>query len=177
MNKFILPIIALFYLGNNTIETNTKSISIIESSKTNEMIYKKDDLYDLKIKIETKNNKHSLVFSMELKNDSYFMSPNAKGNFTGKFYYDLGTYDKIGFNKGVIETPISIKEIDVYSNESVNWVRKNTTYEQGLNLKSKEDFEIYGRVKFTIEPRCTLEIIPFMISYKSGKLTIKEAKC
>ena len=178
MNKFIIPFILLFNIGNiNNNPFKASKNFQAETLRSNKMINIKDSLYDLNIKIETNNDKHSLVFSIKLKNDSYFISPNEKRVFSGKFFYDLGTYDKVDFSGEVIETPISIKEVDSDNHGAISWVRKNTIYKQLLNLKSVDDFEVYGRVKFTIEPRCTLEVIPFNISYKSGKLIIKEAKC
>jgi len=130
--------------------------------------------YNIMFDIETtENNTNYLVISMELYNDSYFVSPNAKGNFKGKFYMDLGTYTDINFDGTITETPLSA--IDVES--QVNLVRKNTTYKQALKLKSKGDFEVFGRVRFTIEPRCTLEEIPFGIIRKNGVLKITSPKC
>lgn len=151
-----------------------------EKLNTGEVLNVSDDLYDLQFKIETtSDNNHNLIIGVKLHNGSHFVSPHAKQGFKGKFFMDLGSYTDLEFNGEIIETPKSVEEFDAYPfvNRSVNWVRVNTTYKQPLQVKSTKDFEVFGRIRFTIEPRCTLEEIPFSISYNSGKLKIKEAKC
>lgn len=135
--------------------------------------------YNIMFNIETTDNNSFLVISMELNNDSFFVSPNAKRDFKGKFYMDLGSYTDIDFDGAIIETPLSVEEVDSHPfvNGTVNWVRENTTYKQALKFKSKGDFEVFGRVRFTIEPRCTLEEIPFGITSKNGVLKITSPKC
>ncbi|NOR28462.1 MAG: hypothetical protein GQ540_08040 [Lutibacter sp.] len=137
--------------------------------------------YDIKIEIETtENSTNYLVISLELKNGSYFISPNSKRAFKGKFYMDLGSYEDIDFEGKLLETPLSVEEVDLHPfvNGTVNWVRVNTTYKQALRIKSKDDFEVFGRIQFTIEPRCTLEEIPFAISVQNGVMKIIEnPKC
>lgn len=48
---------------------------------------------------------------------------------------------------------------------------------QTINIKSKEDFEVFRRIKFIIEPNCTLEETTFGIISKNGKLKIISPKC
>ena len=50
---------------------------------------------------------------------------------------------------------------------------ESTTYKHDLKVSSDQDFEVGGMVRFTIEPRCTFEGIPFMISSKDGKLSVR----
>lgn len=182
MTKFITLVFFLsIACSNNIPESKTiAGIVKIELPSTDDSLAIIDKLYDFKIEIETtEDNNYNLVFSIILKNNSYYISPFEKKAFTGKFFYDLGAYDKVSFNGEIIETPRSVREIDplLLADGGVKWVRTNTIYKQPLNILSKDDFEVYGRVKFTIEPRCTLEIIPYLISYKNGKMVIKEAKC
>jgi len=139
-----------------------------------------DELYTFQFKIEkTKNDKHNLVINIKLHNGSYFISPNATRDFSGKFYMDLGSYKDLSFNGNIIETPRTVEEYDIhpFTNGLVNWVRVNTTYTQPLNIQSENDFEVFGRVRFTIEPRCSLEEIPFAISYKNGVMILIDPKC
>lgn len=152
----------------------------IENSISTDEFKAIDEPYNIAIDIETTENNNSyLVISMELNNDSYYVSPNAKRDFKGKFYMDLGSYTNVDFEGKIIETPLSVEEIDLHPfvNGTVNWVRENTTYKQALNLKSKDDFEVYGRIRFTIEPRCTLEEITFGIVRQEGKMKITYPKC
>ncbi|GGK50315.1 MULTISPECIES: hypothetical protein [Flavobacteriaceae] len=86
---------------------------------------------------------------------------------------DLGSYKDLNFNGTIIKTPLSVVE----KASQVNWVRENTTYKRPLKVKSKYDFEAFGRIRFTIEPRCTLEEIPLGIICKDGILKITSPKC
>lgn len=182
MTKFITLVLFISIACTNNIQEPkiTTTIAKIQLPNTADSLVRKDDLYDFKIEIKTtEDNNYNLVFSIELKKNSYYISPLEEKAFTGKFFYDLATSDKVSFNGEVIETPRSVGEVDpiLFADGGVNRVRVNTIYKQPLNILSKDDFEIYSRVKFTIEPRCTLEIIPYLISYKNGKMIIKEAKC
>ena len=186
MNKLItlLLLVLSFNYANDKHQTNTsKDIVKIEEPKTiitSEVLNITDELYNLQIKIEaTENNKHNLVVAIELHNDSYFISPNATRDFKGKFNIDLGSYDKLDFNGNLIETPRSVEEFDKhpFTNGLVNWVRVNTIYKQSLNVMSEDNFEVFGRIQFTIEPRCSLEEIPFALSYQNGVIKIYSPKC
>ncbi len=183
MNNFILVLLFLFgfnYVNNHQTKATNKNSVKIEEPKANEVINITDELYNLQIRIETtQNNKHNLVITMELHNGSHFISPNAKRDFKGKFNVDLGSYDDLTFNGNIIEIPRSVEEFDEhpFTNGLVNWVHVKTTYKQPLYIKSEDNFEVFGRVRFTIEPRCTLEEIPFAISYKNGVMKIIPPKC
>jgi len=159
----------------------TDKMAINEKTKSTNQLNITDELYDLQFDIETTdNNIHFLVISIQLNYGSHFVSPNEKRDFSGKFNVDLGSYNDISFNGKLLETPPSVEEYDPHPfvDGLVNWVRTNTTYKQQLNILSEDDFEVFGRVRFTIEPRCTLEEIPFSISYQDGKIILKNnSKC
>ena len=187
MKSFIIPFVLLLFISceNNKQESNiTNNIAKVETPKaiiptiTKNVITINDELYTLQFKIEkTKNNTHNLVIDMKLHKGSSFISPFEEKEFSGKFYMDLGSYKNLSFNGNVIETPKAIARYDAFGNNLVIWVDKNTTYKQPLNIKLEEDFEVFGRVRFTIEPRCSLEEISFGISYKDGVMTLFEPKC
>ena len=184
MNKFkTLLFVLLGIIYNSYSQKPTQIAETIEIENPRIVNFPKpmEDPYMIKVEIETtENNTSYLVVSLELYNGSYFVSPNSKRDFKGKFYMDLGDYTNIGFVDNIIETPKSIEEVDLHPfvNGTVNWVRVNTTYKQALRLKSKDNFEVFGRIQFTIEPRCTLEEIPFAISYQNGVLKIiNNPKC
>ncbi len=133
------------------------------------------DLYELKLEINPlKNDIHDLVINMKLKNDSYYVSPNSKGDFTGIFSLVIKDEGHIEQITKLIETPLSVEEYDPHPfvNGPVNWVRENTTYNQQLQVKSQSNFLVSGVIQFTIEPKCTLEKIPFIIYYQEGKMRI-----
>lgn len=189
MNKLILTLIVLIALSCKIDEkqpVKTNNITKLEIAKTNtptvedNVITITDELYTIQFRIKkTKNNSHNLVIDMQLHNDSYFISPNATRDFKGKFYMDLGSYKNLSFDGAIIETPRSIQEYDPhpFTDGLVNWVHENTTYTQPLKIISETDFEVFGRVKFTIEPRCTLEEIPFAIAYKNGAMFLINSEC
>ena len=139
-----------------------------------------DQDYTLRFDVEQINDKELvLVIAIELHNGSHYISPYAKRDFSGKFYMDLGSYTDLDFDGSIIETPRSYEEFDYHPfvDGNVNWVRVNTTYTQALKVLSEDDFEVFGRVQFTIEPRCTFEEIPFAISYKDGVMKVTSPKC
>lgn len=187
MKKFISLLLLFIIVGcttknqqpseNALIDTNK-----IEGPKLEEVMTITDKYYNynLYFKIETtENNTQHLVVSIELKRGSHFISPHAKREFKGKLSISLASYDKLAFKEDLIETPRSIEEFDPHPfvNGLVNWVRVNTTYKQELNILSKDDFEVSGKVRFTIEPRCTLKEIPFTIYSKNGVMIVKYPKC
>jgi hypothetical protein len=179
MNKLTILLLLLLSIGctKNKYQSNiayeTKQIkdakTIIEGPK------RMTEPYDIKLQIvKEANNKYYLKVSMELYNGSSFISPFETKKFTGKFYMDLGSYKDLSFNGNIIETPRAVARYDSFKKEPVIWVHQNTNYKQALNILSQEDFEVFGRVIFTIEPRCTLENIPFVISYQNGEFTVKK---
>jgi len=183
MNKLIPIFVLLLCIGcatDNRQANMTYEIAKMEKPIENHGFTINDEAYTLHFDIEnTGNQKPALVIAIELHNDSHFISPYAKRDFKGKFNFDLGSYTHLDFEGDIIETPRSIEEFDPhpFTNGLVNWVRVNTTYKQPLEIKSEEDFKVFGRVRFTIEPRCTLEEIPFAISYTDGVMKVYSPKC
>jgi len=136
-----------------------------------------DALYTSTIRVDKRqNDEYVLSVQMNLKKDAYFISPNAKRAFSGKFTLVLPDSNKIATKGTIIETPLSKEELDK-GEGLVNWVGKNTHYKQTLKVLSDENFEVKGHIQFTIEPRCTLEKIPFILSYENGKLHLKMDGC
>lgn len=183
MNKLITSFLLLLSLGCAKESRQSIKVDLIAKNDTSNLFVGPlniDEPYDIKFQIEkTKNNDYNLVVSINLHNGAHFISPHAKRDFKGKFFMDLRSYEHLSFKGNIFENPRSVEELDPHPfvNGSVNWVRVNTTYKQPLNLLSKDDFEVFGRVLFTIEPRCSLEVIPFAISYKDGVMKFFEPKC
>ncbi|MCK5638528.1 MAG: hypothetical protein KAH67_07435 [Flavobacteriaceae bacterium] len=184
MNILTTSLVLLLSFTISISEQQTKTILQetvkIESLESFKEFTVNDKDYTLHFKIENADNQNpTLVIAIELYNESYYISPNAKRDFSGKFNMDLGSYNNLNFKGDVIETPRSIEEYDShpFTNGLVNWVHVNTTYKQSLQLKTKEKFVVFGRVQFTIEPRCTFEEIPFAISYKDGEMKFIDPKC
>lgn len=173
---FVLLLASLtFSKSQQQIEKSQEITAIVTSEISNDFtINDKDYTLNFSLK-KVSDQKATLIIAIKLHNAAYYISPFSKRESKGKFYMDFGSYTNLNFEDDIIETPRSIED---FANGYVNWVRVNTTYKQTLNILSKDDFEVFGRVKFTIEPRCTLEEIPFGISYQDGVLKIiKNPKC
>ncbi len=183
MNKLATLVLVLLGISFGTSQEQTiTSLEIVKIEKP-EIIKGftiEDEDYTLHFDIEkAKDNTYSLMVAIELHDGSHYISPFAERDFKGKLYIDLGSYTHLGFKDNIIETPRSTEEVDSHPfvNGTVNWVRVDTSYKLPLEIKSQEDFEVFGRLRFTIEPRCTLEEIPFAISYKEGLLKTFPPKC
>jgi hypothetical protein len=134
--------------------------------------------YHLDLKIEnTETGSKQLELFITLKDDSHFVSPNEKKDFKGKFSMTLDESSLIETQGKLIEIPLSVEEINTHHlvDGTVKWVRENTTYKLPFNVKTDKDFEVSGLIRFTIEPRCSLEEIPFIVSQKSGVLSVRLA--
>jgi hypothetical protein len=156
---------------------NTKAADSVFVGPTffSDDLVREDPLYTTIIRIDKQSEKeHLLSIQMNVKKNSYFVSPTEPGSFTGKFTIVLTEPQHLQINGSIIETPLS----KVDENEGfVKWVRQNTHYKQSLKVLTNENFEVYGYLQFTIEPRCTLEKIPFILSYVDGKLSVKLDGC
>lgn len=159
--------------------SNTNELDSINMMPThfNDDVIHVDQLYTSIIRVdEVIKNEYRLSVQMNLKNGSYFISPNEKGDFTGKFIINITDPEKILVDEAIIETPLSKGELNNHGS-LVNWVRENTNYKKTLKVLSNDDFEVSGYIQFTIEPRCTLEKIPFILSNTNGKLSIRIDGC
>ena len=136
--------------------------------------------YELKVQMsKLENDAYDFRVLMNLQDDSYYVSPNSKRDFKGKFTIVMEETTAIETVSDLIETPLSIEEIDKHPfvNGTVNWVRVNTNYKLKLQRKVTTDFKVSGFIQFTIEPRCSLEKIPFVITNKAGEMTVSINKC
>ena len=146
---------------------------------SDDLVYN-DELYTVILRVDKqKNGAHLMTIEMQLKKGSYYVSPNAKGDFSGRFTLVWTDEALLNRDQALIETPLSVEEFDSHPfvNGPVNWVRVHTTYKQSLQVLSETEFEASGYLQFTIEPRCTLEKVPFRLSYKKGRLRMKTDGC
>jgi hypothetical protein len=174
--------LVLVTCSNNEIEHAEAKLCCLESNvKSSEKTLFVGPLklppYSVSFEIED-SLETSLIVSIDLK-DSYFASPHSKADLSGKFNVSLNTNSFVELDSSFLESPRSVSkdDIDPFVNGPVNWVRVNTSYTHGLKLLKEGDFQVYGMVRFTIEPNCTFEEIPFIIKSKSGKLTVFQDNC
>lgn len=184
MSKLILIAVILAGINISTnLQETQEQIQLnpkVPSDTFKEVTINHDD-YTLKISLENANSTQPiLVISMDLKNNAKFISPMEEKEFTGKFYFDFGSYEDLALDGQLTETPTSVEKVlypNNNTNETIKWVTDNTVYKQPLTIKTINDFEVFGRIQFTIEPRCTFEEIPFGIAYKNGNFIFIDPKC
>lgn len=135
--------------------------------------------YELAFEVQKTGDQYTMITTMKLFGGSFYVSPHSKRDFKGKFTIEIAPNENLKLGSDFIETPRSEEVIDPHPfvGGPVNWVKEDTRYEHSLTVMATEDFEIGGKIFFTIEPKCTLEVIPIMFKYKSGVLTIEEWKC
>lgn len=136
--------------------------------------------YDIGFRLEkTGADTYALITTVELHGGSFYVSPHARGDFKGKFRVEVAHNDHVSLADDFIEDPRSTPVIDLHPfiEGEVNWVNVDTRYEHRLTISSTDDFEVGGKYLFVIEPKCTLEQVPFLIRQRSGVLTIEKWKC
>jgi hypothetical protein len=152
--------------------SSNKSEKIIEDDKLksncNTPCKVKAEPYEIDFKLnQTKDKSYSLAVSLMLNNGSYLMSNESK-NQKGHFRINYSENDFIFANDHLLEEPKSKKEQNVWGPDTVQVIRENTIIKQQIFLKSDEDFEVSGYVQFVIEPKCTMEMIPFNLEKSNG---------
>ena len=134
--------------------------------------------YELSLELNPGNvvNDYSLIASMKLFGGSFYVSPFATGDFSGKFTLEIEQNNHLKLGQEIIETPPSREVFDPHPfvNGKVNWVQENTTYNYQVSVTSLQDFKVTGWVRFTIEPKCTYEEIPFDVVSKDGKVWVQQ---
>lgn len=129
--------------------------------------------------LQVGENLYDFVVAMELNNGAHFVSPNAKRDFKGKFSIQFDKNSELELVSELLETPRTEEEYDPHPfvRGTVNWVRENTKYNQRLQRTVNENFQVQGFIRFTIEPRCTLEKVPFIIKYEEGQMRVELFQC
>lgn len=119
-----------------------------------------------------------LVSTIDFVDSAYVASPFSSKNFTGKFKADFKENKHASLHETLTATPKPMPKFSKYgTNEVDDWIREKTTFRQRIVLSKDVDFEIEGRLSFTIEPRCSFELVPFIIAYKNGRMTVKPGGC
>ncbi|WP_075344256.1 hypothetical protein [Tenacibaculum agarivorans] len=194
MKSILYTFLFVFFVNcNPTPKTSTtlaqNSTAMVKSTSENTVNFnttflheypKNKDPYTLGIRIQqVGKNTYALEIDMQLQQGAFFVSPNSKRDFKGKFSVKLSENDKINATNTLQEIPLSKEEFDAhpYVNGYVNWVKQNTTYRQQIKINPKEDFKIPGVIRFVIEPRCTLEEIGFILIYENGELKVRRDLC
>lgn len=136
--------------------------------------------YDLTFTLEQAgDNTYTLITTVKLYSGSYYASPNCPRDLKGKFHVELVDQERVVLAERMKETPLTMEGAYYHPmvHGQIEWVRVDTRYEQRLTVTTREDLEVAGLYRFTIEPRCTLEEIPFVIRQRGGRLTIERVGC
>ncbi len=136
--------------------------------------------YEISYVVEvSEEGQFSLITFMKLFGGSFYVSPHSSTDFKGEFRIEVAPNENLVIEADFLEIPRSIEVIDPHQfvNGPVNWVSEDTRYEHRLTVKTQQDFDIGGKIIFTIEPKCTLEEIPLMFKYRSGVLTVEKWEC
>lgn len=134
--------------------------------------------YTLDIAIEQNDDdEYFLVATIDFTGDSYIASPLSDKDFKGAFKMEVAPDKNLMLDEQIIELRSSMKANLSHDKTPEDWVNVKTTYKQKLLMKEINDFKSGGKITFTIEPKCTFEVIPFMISYKNGFMTVEPAGC
>ncbi|RLD19037.1 MAG: hypothetical protein DRI69_09250 [Bacteroidetes bacterium] len=180
--KYIIIFLCLsltFACTEKIATTSTQNVSMYDSPLIDREVALNNP-YELTFDIEKlKDDQYHIVTIMKLFGGSFYVSPHSTREFKGRFTIELADNDHLILGDDFIEIPRSKEVFDPHQfvNGLVNWVQEDTRYDHNLTVTSQEDFEVGGKIIFTIEPKCTLEVIPFIIKYKSGVLTIEKWMC
>lgn len=187
MYKFLIVSLCILVVGcnsNNAQEQGLIASAVAPIPVPDDMIVYgpviNPDPYDMILKLkETEKDVFNFEVSMYLFNGAHYISPNAKRDFKGKFTVHFNESEAIKIVDTLEEIPQSVEEIDLhpFTDDTVNWVRENTKYHQKIKRTTDENFEVKGFIQFTIEPRCTLEKIPFVIKNEAGEISVEEFGC
>ncbi|MCF8258801.1 MAG: hypothetical protein K9J06_14700 [Flavobacteriales bacterium] len=132
------------------------------------------DPYTLTLRTEeSAQGGYRLVTHVALDSGSWFVSPYSAQGYQGYFNVSLKENDSLHLGT-FIEMPRSVPQRDKWQGGMSNFVEQNTSYSYDMTVNSEEDFKILGMVRFVIEPKCTLEEIPFSISHQSGELMVQK---
>lgn len=136
--------------------------------------------YDLVFTLErATDNTYTLVTTIKLFGGSFYASPNCTRDLKGKFHVEVEEQGRIRLADKIKEIPLVLgpgfRHPLVHG--PAEWVSVDTRYEQGVLVTGQQDMEVNGKYRFTIEPRCTMEEIPFVIKQRGGRLTIERVGC
>ncbi len=132
------------------------------------------DPYRIDLQLTTTSQKHyQIQVAVDIDEGTWFASPYSAHRYKGYFRVDLPENEFVQLTGSFEETPPSTVHYDKWDNQMGHIVTVDTKYTYDIATNSKEDFKILGVVRFVIEPKCTLEEVPFSISRESGKMSIQ----
>jgi hypothetical protein len=176
MNNFILvSILSLLFSCAEKDVIIAQTASMYDSPLIDPVIANEHP-YELGLRVGNTNvNEHRIIIEIKLFGGSFYASPSSISRNLGRLVVGIEDNDKVQLGTDFVEVPRSREIFDAHPlvKGNVNWVAEDTSYDYPLTVLTKEDFKVNGMIRFTIEPKCTYEEIPFSISSKDGKLTVQ----
>ncbi len=180
MNTFIITVLFIVLTTGGIKQPMHTLQSYDVAIKDRNLNQQKEDPYQVKFSLEKQSETgYNLIVAMQLNEGAHYISPNSRRTFTGKFKLFIDSKEYLLVDNFLLEDPASV---EIYDNHPfvdgyVNWVAQDTQYKKLIHVKTKDDFNVYGFIQFTIEPRCSLEKIPFIIKQRHGKLVVEINVC
>jgi len=130
--------------------------------------------YSISLSVEQLNDSmYSLHAKIKIDSISYMM-PIVNKTMTGIFKVKFLDSAVMNSNYNLIEKACPVVMNYVWSNPPHKVIKGKVEYVQKFSIRTQTDFVSKGVIQFVIEPRCTLEKIPFVLSYKNGILKVKK---
>jgi hypothetical protein len=174
LNTFLVIISMWLGIGSTTQgqpKNNTATLPHVHQQSQ-----KVDQLHDVKLQIEeTADDEQNIVIYMYL-SSCQFSSPHLSERFSGQFTVSLQDNERLVVESQLIASPLRIEEPDIHNLDEglATWFQVNTTHEHQLKVISQGDFEVSGLVSVDIERSGVSKEVEFVITSRSGKLTIKK---
>ena len=137
--------------------------------------------------MEQADEPYSIDFSIEELNDSVFnlralikidslsyMTSIVNKTMSGIFKVRFMDSLVLNSNYNLIEKACPVVTNFVWSNAPQKVIIGKVEYIQKLTVNARNKFIAKGEIQFVIEPRCTLEKVPFTLFYNNGNIKIKK---
>ena len=133
--------------------------------------------FDISFEIEKQGKDNYLVIHTDIAEGSFILSHYADPSMRGRFLITFDNNEFIKTETPLVESPGPIEEAYYWSDdEKEKKLLDKQTTKQMLNISSNKDFEVRGKVTFTVEPSCNFWRSEFSISQSSGKLDVIQGK-
>lgn len=121
--------------------------------------------------IKVSATEFKLVTVIRIDSLSYMM-PISNTTMSGIFKTSINDSVFLNSNYKLVEHGCPVVTNFVWSNAPQKVINGYVEYNQKISVISTKDFVTTGVIQFVIEPRCTLEKIPFTISYVNGEMKV-----
>lgn len=130
--------------------------------------------YTLELSIEKINASDFKLVTLIKMDSLAYMVPISNTTMSGIFKMNIVHTSQLNTNYILVEHACPVVTNYVWSNSPQKVIKGYVEYEQKVSVISTKDFVTSGFIQFVIEPRCTLEKIPFTISYVNGEMKVEQ---